>query len=148
MVTVSTGLWWATLATSPLSWFSFGQTKYLWYLQLQDLFCPTVSCFAELQLLQIVAGIKLPTEPLEKARRCSLQNLPDSVTFISCRSDTCQPCFLFFCGVCRPSNETVLFSESGPEACFSCKMAHSHSCPCICQVHLRCYFLNLISLYQ
>lgn len=79
-----------------LFWFSFGQTKHLRYLQLLVLFCPILSCFAELQLLQIVAGTKLPAEPLEKARLRSLKNFCGSVTFVSCRSPGLIPVNLAF----------------------------------------------------
>lgn len=150
VVTVSTGLWWGMFGRRASFWFTFGKTKHFLYLQLQGLFWPILSCFAELQLLQVVKDMKLHTEPLEKACLCSLKDLCDSVTFISCSRPGLTPVNLAFslCGGCRPSDETMLFSKWGPDTCFSCKMANSDSCPWICQVHLRCYFIILISLYH
>lgn len=55
VVTVSTGLWWDMLASEASFWFSFGQIKHFWYLQVQDVLFLMLSYFAELQpLLEIL----------------------------------------------------------------------------------------------
>lgn len=84
VVTVSTGLWWDMLASEALFWFSFGQIKHFWYLQVQDVLFLILSYFAELQL--VAGDIKMPVGCLENTWLYSLKILLESLTFVFCSS--------------------------------------------------------------